>query len=331
MRRLTQPHQLRALAPLAVALLATSLAACGDDGDEPTPEEVSQSAPAADAFPPAPKGTLDDLLQVAEPTDEIVASPAGAVFTQGDNRFGFGVFDVGGEQITDAEVAIYAAPGPDGEPTGPHPASIEGLETEPAFEARTTADDPQSAETVYVTDISFDQPGEWRLVALVRDGENFLATRLPSIEVGDYAEIPDVGEKAPIISTPTTEDVGDLSEIDTRDPHDSMHEVDAEQVIGEKPTVLLFATPALCASRVCGPVVDVAEQVKSELGDEAEFIHMEVFEDNNPTKGVREQLQAYGLRTEPWLFVLDAEGRVSTRIEGAFSAAELRQAVEKAS
>ena len=75
---------------------------------------------------------------------------------------------------------------------------------------------------------------------------------------------------------------------------------------------------------------DAAEQVKSELGDEAEFIHMEVFEDNNPTKGVREQLETYGLHTEPWLFVLDAEGRVSTRIEGAFSAAELRQAVEKA-
>ena len=41
-----------------------------------------------------------------------------------------------------------------------------------------------------------------------------------------------------------------------------MHDVDFADVVGKKPTVLLFATPALCQSRVCGPVVDVAEQVK---------------------------------------------------------------------
>ncbi len=268
---------------------------------------------------------------MAEPTNEIVVAQAGKVYTPGENRFGFGVFDVGGTPISDAEVALYAAHGPDGKPQGPFPARIEGLETDAAFEAKTTADDPKAPETVYISDIAFDQAGEWQLVALIRDGDRLLATRLlSSIEVGDYSEIPAVGEKAPPISTPTTDDVSDLSEIDTRDPHDSMHDVDAQDVIGEEPTVLLFATPALCVSRVCGPVVDVAEQVKSELGNEAEFIHMEVWEGNNPSNGVREQLKTYGLETEPWLFVLDSEGRVSTRIEGAFSATELREAVEQA-
>lgn len=313
---------------LAVSLLATSLAACGSD-DEATSEDVATSAPAAQSFPPAPKRSLDELLKVAEPTNEIVLSPAGQVYTPGQNRFGFGVFDVGGEQITDAQVAMYAAPGPDGKPQGPFPASIESLETDPAFEARTTSDDPDSAEAVYTSDIDFTQPGEWRLTAVIRQGQNLLASRLPSIIVDDYAKIPAVGEKAPSISTPTVGDVGDVGEIDTRDPHDTMHDIDAAEAIGERPTVLLFATPALCVSRVCGPVVDVAEQVKSEVGDDAAFIHMEVFEDNNPSKGVRPQLQTYGLETEPWLFVLDDEGRVSTRIEGAFSAEELRTAIEK--
>jgi len=134
-----------------------------------------------------------------------------------------------------------------------------------------------------------------------------------------------------VVHTPTASDVGDLSEIDTRDPHDTMHDVDLADAIGKEPVVLLFATPALCVSRVCGPVVDVAEQVKSEMGDDAAFIHMEVWEDNDPNKGIRPQLDAYGLRTEPWLFVIDADGKVSTRIEGAFSVDELRAAVEKAS
>ena len=60
-----------------------------------------------------------------------------------------------------------------------------------------------------------------------------------------------------------------------------MHDVDFADVVGKEPVVLLFATPALCQSRVCGPVVDVAEQVKRDRGDDAAFIHMEIYEDNN--------------------------------------------------
>ena len=107
-----------------------------------------------------------------------------------------------------------------------------------------------------------------------------------------------------------------------------MHAEDLADVLGEKPVVLLFATPALCQSRVCGPVVDVTEQVKSEYGDEAAFIHQEIFVDNefdpkNPN--LRPQVRAFGLPTEPWLFVIDENGDVSTRIEGAFSVARARR------
>ena len=170
-----------------------------------------------------------------------------------------------------------------------------------------------------------------RLVALIRKDGDLLATRMPSVEVGDYPKIPDVGDEAPPIKTPTVGEVGDIGEIDTRNPHDTMHDVDASQTIGKEPTVLLFATPALCVSRVCGPVVDVAEQVKSELGDDAAFVHMEVYDNNDPNEGIRPQLKEYGLQTEPWLFVIDADGKISTRIEGAFSVEELTDAVEQAS
>ena len=94
--------------------------------------------------------------------------------------------------------------------------------------------------------------------------------------------------------------------------------------------MLLFATPALCQSRVCGPMVDIAEQVHSENPDDVAFIHVEVYNDNDPNKGIRPELRAYGLHTEPWLFVMDGSGRVSTRIEGAFSVGDLEAAVEKA-
>lgn len=320
-------------APAATAIACASLAlgACGEGEQDQEVEDVGAPAPAAEAFPPAKGGSLEDVLAEATPTEEIVVSPAGQVYEPGPNRVGFGVFTVAQEQITDAEVALYAAPGANGKATGPFPAKIESLETDPAFEASTTADDPDSAKAVYVSEVGMDEPGEWRLVALVREDGELLATRLPSVIVGDYSKIPDVGERAPAISTPTVDEVGSVAEIDTRSPHDTMHDVDAAQTIGKRPTVLLFATPALCVSRVCGPVVDIAEQVKSELGDDAAFIHMEVYEENNPNEGIRSQLREYGLQTEPWLFVIDAEGEVTTRIEGAFSVEELRRAVEQAS
>ena len=90
-----------------------------------------------------------------------------------------------------------------------------------------------------------------------------------------------------------------------------MHTVDFADVLGKEPVVLLFATPALCQSRVCGPVVDVAEQVEHEAGDGVDFIHMEVFNNNNASDGYRPQLRAFGLRTEPWLFVIDRKGIVA--------------------
>ncbi len=108
-----------------------------------------------------------------------------------------------------------------------------------------------------------------------------------------------------------------------------MHNDDLANVLGKKPVVLLFATPALCQSRVCGPVTDVAEQVKQEFGDSVAFIHQEVYNNNQINDGPRPQMTAYGLQTEPWLFVIDRTGKVSTVLQGPFSVQELEAAVQK--
>jgi hypothetical protein len=99
--------------------------------------------------------------------------------------------------------------------------------------------------------------------------------------------------------------------------------------VGKKPVVLTFATPQLCQSKVCGPVVDVVDEVQSKFGDKASFIHQEVYQDNDVSKGLRPQLVSYRLQTEPWTFVVDRNGVISTRFEGAFSPGELERAVAK--
>jgi hypothetical protein len=324
-----QGRRWRAVLAGALAAGAFALAACGSDDDSASTEGEA-AAPDAAAFPAVDGQTLVEFAKGVGLTNEVVVSPAGQTYEPGRNRFSFGVFNPDRSEVNDAEIALYAAHGPTGVAAGPFPARIESLQTEPAFASETTAAESQPVTVAYVSEMEFDRPGEWRLAAVTRQDGSFEASLLPSIEVGDYERIPDVGEMPPRIHTPTASDVGALSEIDTRIPPDTMHEHDLYDVLGKRPTVLLFATPALCMSRVCGPMVDIAEQVHSETPDDVAFVHMEVYNDNDPSKGIRPELQAYGLQTEPWLFVMDASGKVSTRIEGAFSVGDLEAAVEKA-
>lgn len=304
---------------LAAALLA--LAGCGDsDGGE------SRPAPAATEFPSAAGRTIDQVLADSGAKEaDVVVSPAAQTFEVGANRFPFGVFSTGGKQIDDADVALYFAKNARAPVQGPLPARVVSLETRPAYRAQGSAGD---ATTAYVVPrVEFDRSGPWLAIAILNGPDGLEATRLPSPTVGLYPKIPAVGERAPVIHTPTAEDVGgDLAKIDTRVPPDQMHAVDFADAVGRKPVVLVFATPAFCTSRVCGPVVDIAQQVADAHRGEVEFVHMEVYANNEPPK-VRPQLAAYGLQTEPWTFLIDRNGVVRDRIEGAYGIAELEEAL----
>ncbi|MDX6652603.1 MAG: hypothetical protein QOJ38_1384 [Solirubrobacterales bacterium] len=316
------------LAGAALVAAAAVLAGCG--GGDGGHGSLSRPAPSASAFPPAAGQPLFTVLSKAS-GEGPVASPNTISFDRGISRVPFGVFTPGRETIKGAEVALYAAPGASGKALGPFPARIEDLTTEARFRAQTTTQDPSAATVVYVSEIPFDRNGEWRIGALIKQGSKLKASLFPSVFVGDNPKIPQVGRKAPLIHTPTAADVGgDLAKIDTRRPFDDMHAVDYADAYGRKPIVLLFATPQLCKSRVCGPVVDIAAQVKRSYGDRATFIHMEVYNDNDATKGVRPQLQAFHLANEPWLFAIDRHGVIRARIDGAFGVQALERAVQAA-
>jgi hypothetical protein len=319
---------------IAAALLACALlAGCGGDDDESgtRPPPVAQP----EDFPSAQGKTLGDLRSELGRGGPVLA-PSVSQLTTGDNRFGFGLFDRSRAQIANAAMAVYVAPAGGGPASGPYPARYESLDVKPQFQSRQTASDPNAAKSVYVADIPFRKAGLYDVLGIARLDDRLVAATsaapgLQVVKAGDDP-IPSLGDAAPRIHTPTEAEVGgDLASIDTRLPPSSMHQNDFADVAGKKPVVLLFATPQLCQSRVCGPVVDIAEQVKADLGDDdVEFIHMEVFRDNDIAKGLRPQLNAYNLRTEPWLFAVDRKGNVAARLEGAFSAGELQAAVKRA-
>jgi hypothetical protein len=315
---------------LAVALSATLLAACGgDDDDGDSAESAAHPAPPASDFPPADGRPLEQVLSAATAEGPVI-TPAARVLRRGENRFSFGVFTLSREPIPDAEVALYAAPkNLQGPAIGPFPARVESLETEAAFRAKTTADDPDAAKVVYVVDIPLERPGEWVFGALTVQGDGYGGSLVPAGSLVGQFDPPDVGDKAPVTDTDTAADNPNLEAIDTRIPPSSMHDDNLADVIGKQPVVLLFATPQLCQSRICGPVVDVAEQVKRDSPDDVAFIHQEIYVDNDINKGSRQPVKDYDLPSEPWLFVIDRNGNITTAIEGAFSVEEPQKAVDE--
>jgi len=316
---------------LAVAAAATPLA-CGDDGGGSAARIDDPSASQASTVDfPKPSGRSFRGLLGQFPQGPVVAPSVGVV-EPGDNRFGFALFDSGNRQIGDLDVALYVARGVDETAHGPFVAHYHRIDVKPAFRSRTSSQDPDSAKSVYLAQVDFPRPGSYVVSAVTKLNGQLVAASPAQVRVGYARDIPGVGDRAVRVHTPTVASVGgDIAKIDTRVPPDSMHEVDlADALHRGRPVVLLFSTPALCESRVCGPVTDVAEEVKSEFGDDVDFIHMEVYEDNDPNKGLRPQVRAWGLQTEPWAFVIDSKGVVIARIQGAFSADELRDAVRRA-
>jgi hypothetical protein len=314
-----------------LALLALAAGCGGDDGEGgggmPPPPARPQD------FPQAAGKTLPELTQ-GLPSGGPVMAPSISQLRPGTNRFGFGLFDRARHQIADAPVAVYVARSGGGKAQGPFLAHYESLAVKPQFESQTVQQDPDSAKSVYVANLKFDRPGQYDVIGLARLDDRLVpATPAgPPLKVETKSSVPAVGAEAPRIHTPTVTDVGgDQAKIDTRRPLGTMHDVDFADVVGKKPVMLLFATPQLCQSRVCGPVVDIAEQVKAETkGGGAAWIHMEIYRDNELEKGFRPQVAAYGLPTEPWLFAIDRQGKIAAEIEGAYSAAELTRALKAA-
>jgi hypothetical protein len=339
MPRATRSSRARLL-PLLLVLgcLPLLLAACGggsgneggaDDGD--TGAAPAQPAVAKrEIFPSAKGRTLPDVI--ANLPSGPVLAPSVSVLEKGTNRFGFALFDIAGKQLSGADVALYIGSTDGSAARGPFTARSESLKVSPQFESKQTATDPDSARAVYVADLPFKRNGKYAVLAIAQLDGRLVATKPIGVQVGGKKVVPpSVGQKAPLIHTLTPADVsGDVAKIDTRIPAaESLLKDDFADVYGKKPIVITFATPQLCQSRVCGPVVDVVAQVQARVGDKVSFIHQEVYVDNDISKGVRPQLQTYRLQSEPWTFVIDKDGVVSTRFEGAFSPGELERAVAK--
>jgi hypothetical protein len=182
----------------------------------------------------------------------------------------------------------------------------------------------------YVTHLDVDAPGRYWLLARPNGSRT---AGLAQVVVRTRAASPAVGSRAPRSETPTVATTdGRLAPLTTAPKPDRslyLHSV-AASLRARAPFVVAFATPAFCASRTCGPVVDVVSRVRRELGgSRVRFIHVEVYEHNDPARGYNRWMKEWGLESEPWIFLVGADGRIAEKFEGAVSVRELRAAVRR--
>ncbi len=183
---------------------------------------------------------------------------------------------------------------------------------------------------VYRAMVEFDRPGIWNVTVVPDDGARIAPTAV-QVQTDPFA--PAIGEPAPVVATPTLADTP-LADLTTDpDPDPDLYRISLDEAIaGGRPTVVVFATPAFCRTAACGPMLAVVKEV-APRHPEVNFVHVEVYRGfHDPgfapdAAHLAPAVVAFDLPSEPWVFVIDAQGRVAARFEGALAAAELEDAL----
>ena len=300
-----------AMSSLAAACVLLLGAACGGSSDGST---------ASDSVPGDGK-TLEELWRA--PGDDVAVVAGTVNHEPGEVRFSFLVIDAEGQAVTLPSARVWVARELDAKPFLEFSAKLERIGVPGGAEADSTH--------IYVARVRLRQPGTYWMLAEPEGGGRKVQA-LGNVVVSSDDPEPGPGDAAPASETPTLADAGgDASRITTRTPPD---EILLEHSVGDSlragiPFVVTFATPKYCTSRTCGPTVDVVEEVARRFdGRGVRFIHVEVYEDNDPAKGYNRWMREWGLETEPWTFIVGGDGLIVERYEGPVSVAELEIALE---
>lgn len=287
---------------LAVCFLA---AGCGGSSSD------AKEEPAA--------GSLEALWRA--PGDDVAIVPGAADFAPGRVRLSFLVVDDQGQVISRPTARVWLAHGLRQKPFAEGTARAEPIGV--------AGSDPADAAAIFVTHVDLPEPGKYWVLAEPIGGRRIQA--IGNLLVRKQSEAPDVGDRAIPSDTPTLASTdGNLEALTTRRPPDKemLRSSVAEALGAHVPFVVTFATPAFCSSRTCGPVVDVVDAVRKRFESRGiRFIHVEIYKDNDPAKGTNRWVEEWHLPSEPFTFLVGADGLIKNRFEGTLSVRELAGAV----
>lgn len=289
-----------------ILLVIVTLIGCGGDGDDTTGNAQGEYV----------------HLKDEEITTQVTVALVPSEFVLGPNRFAIGLMNAQGELIHDAKVvhlAYYDLRDPD-----------KAVYESEAYATRVKYD--EGPTTIYVHERDFDLAGLWGVEVEVRLADGGAARQRVGFEVMGESKSLGPGEKAAPIHTLVLDDVNqDLSRLTSSpDPNPALHKTRLDDAVSNgKPTVLLFATPAYCQTRFCGPAYEVTGELERDFGQQVNFVYVEVFSglpdpattNWQPT----EAASAFGIESEPWIYLIDADGTIVYRLEGLFTTDEVER------
>lgn len=240
--------------------------------------------------------------------------------------------------------------GPNGQPlahprTGPTATAsffpIAGLTIDPNTPGPKLVE-PSVARGVYKTEpMTFDTAGFWEANArFTIDGKTRTANA--AFEVLDHHQLPFIGDRAPrttqsLAGEPGVRPVTIDSRAQDGDPipDPELHDTTiAAALDAHRPLMVVVATPTYCTSRFCGPITDSVARLAPRYRDRMAFVHLEIWDDFSNGKlnpWVNDWIVPRNGEDgrEPWVFVVNRDGRIVDRIDNLASDRELADAAEK--
>ena len=289
------------------------------EGHQPTPP------PAATAEPTEPSQSQETVYTPTRDGEELNVILATTVLETGPQRVAFLLTTQTG-LVKDSNVMFTPVYVPDNQP---------GEEVATRFNEW-----PYGTRGTFVSQVDFDRAGTWRL-DIVAEGADATGWAVQEFEVLESSPIPALGAEAPLSDNKTLSEFGDLALVTTDySPDESLYQLTVREAVeGPLPTVVVFASPAFCTTATCGPQVDAVSELRAKYDGQANFIHVEIYDNPDEIQGdltkarISPVVDEWGMTrlphwfNESWTFVLDSDGLVQDRFEGFATLTELEESL----
>lgn len=323
--------------PLVLVTVALLLAACGSSSEQ-TPSASQQTS-----SPSSTNGIVTTPID-ARYLPVVISSDLAV----GEERFQVGLIDqqdnntpINGAKL---HLTFYVLSGDGKTSTEKFEADPEAVTIQKSYthtHEDGTVETHHAGETgAYVTHINFDEAGFWgvAVTGTLADGTSIVANGeqpvRPYFQVSEHSAGLGVGDPAPASKQKVLSDVSDIRSIDTsQNPIPDEHNMTVAQAITSgKPTVIAFATPAFCVSQLCGPTKEIFDGLYQRYKGQANFVHIEPYDVDKVRAGqcpnlgdcVVPAMNDFKLSSEPWVFIIDAQGKVASKYDGVISEKELQ-------
>ena len=285
---------------------------------------VASLLAACQAPPPAPAATptsaANPLIKPRATGAPLTAVQASSEIAAGRNRFAIGLIDAANQPVTSGKVGIEF-----------FKLLANGQAEKRADAAAVFRSVGGASKGIWTSPATFPETGQWGAQVTQDSADGTPKVARMNFQVQSKFSAPGYDDLAPRSNSPTERDVnGDTSRICSNSPPCTLHGMSISEALapGQKPLVLLFATPALCTSATCAPELDAIQQLRTSYADAANFIHIEIYQYPFEALKTAQTVDEWHLPSDPWTFIVDRSGVVRDRFEGAAPIEELEPSIK---